>query len=98
MKLYKSVGALTNHRSIRFPSNEKKFSCDHCEYKTNNKLHLAAHIQAKHLPRDPNVNKCKKCGKSYSYKSDLVRHSKFCGQKKKIQVFTHAVMMRQLPV
>lgn len=58
----------------------KNFSCEHCEYKTHTKTLISCHIQAKHLPKDPDSSKCKKCGKMYSWKSDLQRHAKICSQ------------------
>lgn len=59
-----------------------QFSCDHCQFKTRWKNDLVGHIQAKHLPRDSNFNKCLKCGKSFSYKGYLKKHNKICGKTK----------------
>lgn len=56
------------------------FSCNDCEYKTKYKLHLADHVQAKHLPLDSNLNKCGRCGKNFSWRSSLLKHSRRCGQ------------------
>lgn len=59
-----------------------RYSCDHCKYKTDRKLDLARHIKAKHLPHEPNLNKCNKCGKKYSWRTYLLKHLKLCGQPK----------------
>lgn len=56
-----------------------RFSCHHCRFKTNEKLKISDHIKAKHLPRDPNSNKCTKCGRSYTLSSNLNKHFKICG-------------------
>lgn len=60
----------------------KRFSCHLCGFRSRNKYNLRDHIQAIHMPQDPNLNKCKKCGKNYSRESHLYRHSKVCGQSK----------------
>lgn len=59
-----------------------RYTCDHCEYRCRHKNNLVFHIQLKHLPRDPNANKCKKCKKSFPHRSYLTTHLKFCGKSK----------------
>lgn len=56
-----------------------RFTCDHCQYKTNHKGRLSCHVREKHLPQHPNLNVCNKCEKNYTQPSSLLRHSKFCG-------------------
>lgn len=58
----------------------KRFCCDHCEYKTHGKSILTNHIRQKHLPRDPDSNKCSKCAKTYSSQLGLRAHFKICGR------------------
>lgn len=67
----------------RYCNKKPRFICDYCDYKTYLKENLIYHIQAKHLPRDSNFNKCGKCGKTYSWKPDLRKHLKKCGSPKK---------------
>lgn len=57
-----------------------RLSCEHCQYKTNIKSDLSRHMQAKHLSYKPKFNKCVKCGKNYSCKSNLTKHFKVCGE------------------
>lgn len=57
-----------------------QLSCDNCGFKTINKAHLTIHMQEKHLPRDPNQNKCNKCGRFYASDSSLWHHFKTCGK------------------
>lgn len=57
----------------------KFYWCDHCQYKSHRKEHITTHIKSKHLPRDPKSTICGKCGKTYSWRSDLVKHLKLCG-------------------
>lgn len=68
---------------LEYLSELKRFTCDHCGYKTRYKIHLSYHMTAKHLPRDPNANKCEKCGKSFSNRPHLLRHLKICGKPKR---------------
>lgn len=51
-----------------------RFTCDHCNYKSDVKSNLLEHIRAKHSPRDPNLNKCSKCEKSFLWQSSLWKH------------------------
>lgn len=90
MKIYSSVEILKKHlktcgRSESFKLSLLHLSCDSCSYKTDRKSRLSNHILAKHLPRDPNLNKCKKCGRSYSWRSDLLKHLKICNKSKDIK-------------
>lgn len=83
-KNYSDRSNFLKHSKLCHPSEDVKytlirFSCDHCNFKSNFKANLACHVQAKHLPRDHNANKCSKCGKNYSKKSGLLRHLKICG-------------------
>lgn len=73
MKIYSSKDSLRAHLSRecnRFPN----FSCHYCKYKSYRKHDLIQHIQAIHLPQNPNLNKCKRCGKNFSQRSSLLRH------------------------
>lgn len=60
----------------------KRYSCEHCDYKTRDKSSLIGHMLVKHLPNDPELNKCGKCGKVYSCLSLLRKHAKFCSLSK----------------
>lgn len=82
MKLYKSNDYLKKHLFYDCNNKESKFICDHCQFKTNRKYILTKHIKVRHLPRDPNSNKCSKCRKCYSSKSGLWNHLKTCHQPK----------------
>lgn len=65
-----------------------KFKCDYCAYKTPLKSNLRLHIQGRHLPRDPSLNKCKRCQFSFSHPSSLLKHSRMCG---KTKAFKHSL-------
>lgn len=80
MKTYSSIISLNRHQAAYCNKLQQKISCDHCNYKTIRKSHLSSHIKSKHLPKNPRSNKCSKCGSCFSWRSDLRRHSKFCGQ------------------
>lgn len=53
----------------------KRFACDICGHKCLSKFALTYHIKTKHLPRDPNSNKCNKCQKCFSSNSYLLKHA-----------------------
>lgn len=81
-KLYPSLKSLKSH--LIYCKKDPKICCDYCDYKTYNKYHVETHIQAKHLPKDPNANKCSRCEKSFSQKSSLIKHLKICGKSEKL--------------
>lgn len=88
-KIYSSQMTLCQHSKIcglskDFRYSVARFSCDHCNYKSDKKPSLTIHIRAKHLPPDPNLYKCKKCDRSYANRSNLNRHSKVCGLSKNL--------------
>lgn len=62
----------------------ERFSCNYCDFETNGKVRLSAHIEAKHLQKDPDsenlLHVCGKCGRNYSYRSCLLKHIKTCCQ------------------
>lgn len=85
-KNFASVGYFRRH--LKFCGQDskllldlKRFCCDHCDYKTFVKNTMIRHIRAKHLPRDPNLNKCVDCKKSYKSRDYLRRHLKICKKK-----------------
>lgn len=85
-KTFKRRGGLKNHLKLCGLTPEMKslivkkpFSCYHCNHKAQCYAALAQHIRARHLPRNPNWNKCPKCGVSYSSKTNLVTHLAICG-------------------
>lgn len=61
-----------------------RFSCNECEYKCFFKEGIRLHIQARHLVRDCESNKCSKCNKSYANRANLWRHLKICGLSKNL--------------
>lgn len=77
-KLFETSSSMQAHIA-RFCNKERKFCCDLCDYRAHDKSTLATHMKGKHLPRDPNANKCNKCAKSFSTKHVLKTHSKNCG-------------------
>lgn len=78
MKFYESIVSLSRHSRYCY-NKDLKLCCTHCTYKTNNKAHLSAHIKAIHLPRQSNLSKCSKCGKTFSDQY-LRKHLKICGK------------------
>lgn len=82
-KNFSNKGHLNRHLKIcgqteEFKRSLMRFSCDHCELKTDSKFHLKDHIHSKHMPRDSNTNKCKKCGKTYASLMSFNCHKKIC--------------------
>lgn len=78
MRIYQRIDSLQKH--LRLECDKKpNFFCDDCNYKAHQKSSLVIHINTKHLPRDPNLNKCVKCEKNFSDRSNLRKHSKICG-------------------
>lgn len=78
-KHYKTIKLLIHH--ITYVCKKKlNYSCADCQYRTNTKQSITSHIRSMHLPRDPNSNKCKKCGKNYSKREHLRTHMKTCGK------------------
>lgn len=65
----------------------KKFSCDHCSFRTNGKTPLSDHMHAKHFPRNYDMHRCKKCGFSFTFKTNLLNHTKLCGRPKNYKPF-----------
>ena len=65
--------------------NAKKFSCEKCDFYSNNKADYARHLQTKkHNDTNDTLNDTKKtlhkciCGKAYKYHTGLSRHKKTC--------------------
>ncbi len=56
-----------------------KYSCNKCNYFTNNKTKYERHLNTKkHNNIDININKCEICGKKFKYISGLSRHKSRC--------------------
>lgn len=78
MRLYQTSASMKSHVST-FCNTERKFQCDHCNFKAHVKSSIQEHIQAKHLPRDPGANKCRNCAKNFYSKYVLKNHLRNCG-------------------
>lgn len=81
-KIYSNRSTYLKHSKTCDKQKDLKYHpCDYCPYKTSLKGNLVQHMQASHLPPDPNRNKCSKCNRNYAYPSALIRHSRICGIK-----------------
>lgn len=79
-KCFLSQTELVNHLKLCVTKNAKGFkyfSCDYCKHKTNYKSNFSVHTLKKQNP-----NKCIKCERSFSRRSNLNRHYKICSQRK----------------
>lgn len=84
-KIFSGLSTFRNHTKFCGQPKDAKqslirFFCDHCGYKTDRKSCLVDYMQAKHLAKNFDSNKCSKCGKNYFRRSYLIQHLKFCGQ------------------
>lgn len=79
-KNYLWKSGLSKHLQICGSTNLEYFQCDHCNYKSPRKNDLRCHLEAKHMPQDPNSNRCKNCGKRFSRVTYFKSHLKLCGQ------------------
>jgi CDGSH-type Zn-finger protein len=71
------------------------YSCDKCQYKTNNKTEYNRHLSTqKHemdtLDTSENAFVCK-CGKSYKYSQGLSKHKKVCNNEGSNKIITELV-------
>ena len=64
--------SLLNHKRLKH-GNPQEFACQHCVYKTTKKENLEHHVRSRH---EKIKEICQTCGKSFSDKSNLNRHSK----------------------
>lgn len=76
--LYSSLNHARRHQ--KFVCNkEPRFSCSHCDHKTNSSFNMNIHMQSKHRSRGPKENLCYKCGLMYETYRYLLQHEKRCG-------------------
>lgn len=54
----------------------QQFSCDRCDYKTNDEAELSKHITSRHLQSSTRRYNCDKCSRSYTWLRDLSRHKR----------------------
>lgn len=84
MKSFTLRSSLLSHLKICGQTEESKrsfmFSCEYCKYETVKKSNLLKHVKRKHLPHDPNANKCQNCEKNFFDKPTLNRHLKICNK------------------
>lgn len=63
--------------SYHLRKNFKRFFSDYCTFKTF--LKNKENFQENNLPWDPKIDHCENCGKYFSVRRSLLKHSKICG-------------------
>lgn len=58
----------------------KRYSCEHCFYKSDNKKCLSNHIQAAHSRHNLNLRTCERCNRCYASPICLKAHQRRCGK------------------
>ena len=71
--MYVVIAGLTRHE--RGYTREKPYTCDICGMKFNERGHFQGHFSSHAKMKSC---KCDKCGKSYQYRSSLLRHTLSC--------------------
>ena len=71
-KAFKSLEYLNRHKKRRHTKQDKRFSCDQCDYRTMTKQTLETHKNGVHLGLRP--FKCKACGQGFTQNAHMNSH------------------------